>query len=139
MLTNEFHGRGRIGNDELIKRNTGKDGKEGTDVCNFAVAIKRNGDTDKADWIDCTLYGKRVSALVKYAKRGTLIDFKGRIETKQNEYKGMKIKNTVVIIDEFELLGAFDYKSAKAGKKKTLKKKILLIQKCQSMMKRMTK
>lgn len=115
-LDNEFRGKGRITNDVLEVRKT----STGTDVVNFCVAINRRGENAGVDFIDCCLFGKRVEALLKYAKKGTRIEFSGRLETRVNEYNGVNIKSFVVNINEFELLGNFDYKGAIEEEKENL-------------------
>lgn len=108
MLKNSVSGYGRITN-ELVLRKT----KNNTEVVNFTVAINRGGENDVTDFIDCCLFGKRAEALIKNADKGSIILFNGKLQTSTNEYKGMKLKSTHVVVDEFQLFSGF-------GKKKEI-------------------
>ena len=106
MLNNEVRIFGVICDKEFIIRKTG----EGIEVINFCVAVGRAKDSDNADFIDCTLFGTRVQAFINYASKGTLIQLSGRLQTRMDEYKEIKIKKTTVNVDEFQFVGKFDYK-----------------------------
>ena len=106
MLSNEVRITGVICDKDFTIRKTG----EGTEVINFCVAVGRTKDSDNADFIDCTLFGTRVQAFINYASKGTLIQLSGRLQTRIDEYKEIKIKKTIVNVDEFQFVGKFDYK-----------------------------
>ena len=106
MLNNEVRIFGVICDKEFTIRKTG----EGIEVINFCVAVGRAKDSDKTDFVDCTLFGTRVQAFINYASKGTLIQLSGRLQTRIDEYKEIKIKKTIVNVDEFQFVGKFDYK-----------------------------
>lgn len=108
MLKNEFNGYGYIVNNELELRMTGK----GTNVVNFTIAINRGGENDVADFIDCCIFGNRAEALVRNAKKGSIILVNGKLQTNSNEYNGLKIKSYVVVVDEFQLFSGFGSKKS---------------------------
>ena len=82
---NKWIGMGRITKD--IELQTGKTGAE---YCKFTVAVNRkkdkNGET-KADFIDCTAFGKTAAFVEKYFKKGDGIIVDGRLESDTYEAK----------------------------------------------------
>ena len=98
---NKWIGAGRITKD--IELQTGKSGSE---YCKFSVAVNRrkdkNGET-KADFIDCTAFGKTAAFVAKYFKKGDGIVVEGALESDTYEAKdGTKRTKWSIRIEEVE-------------------------------------
>ena len=98
---NKWIGMGRITKD--IELQTGKTGAE---YCKFSVAVNRkkdkNGET-KADFVDCTAWGKTAAFVQKYFKKGDGIVVEGRLESDTYEAKdGTKRTKWGVSVDNIE-------------------------------------
>ena len=82
---NKWIGMGRITKDIDLQTT-----KTGTEYAKFTVAINRkkdkNGET-KADFIDCTAFGKTAAFVQKYFKKGDGIIVDGRLESENYEAK----------------------------------------------------
>lgn len=63
----------------------------GTMVANFCLAVDRDyvkqGEDRKADFINCTAWGKTAEFVGKYFQKGTQMLLKGRIATEQYQDK----------------------------------------------------
>lgn len=82
---NKWIGAGRITKD--IELQTGKSGSE---YARFTVAVNRRKDKDgnqKADFIDCTAFGKTAAFVAKYFKKGDGIVVEGALESDTYEAK----------------------------------------------------
>ena len=81
---NKWIGMGRITKDIDLQTT-----KTGTEYCKFTVAVNRkkdkNGET-KADFVDCTAWGKTAAFVQKYFKKGDGIVVEGRFES--DKYTG---------------------------------------------------
>lgn len=98
---NKWIGAGRITKD--IELQTGKSGSE---YARFTVAVNRrkdkNGET-KADFIDCTAFGKTAAFVAKYFKKGDGIVVEGALESDTYEAKdGTKRTKWSIHIEEVE-------------------------------------
>ena len=98
---NKWIGAGRITKD--IELQTGKSGSE---YCKFSVAVNRrkykNGET-KADFIDCTAFGKTAAFVAKYFKKGDGIVVDGALESDTYEAKdGTKRTKWSIRVEEVE-------------------------------------
>ena len=98
---NKWLGAGRITKD--IELQTGKSGSE---YCKFTVAVNRrkdkNGET-KADFIDCTAFGKTAAFVAKYFKKGDGIAVEGALESDTYEAKdGTKRTKWSIRVEEVE-------------------------------------
>ena len=98
---NKWIGAGRITKD--IELQTGKSGSE---YCKFSVAVNRrkdkNGET-RADFIDCTAFGKTAAFVAKYFKKGDGIVVEGALESDTYEAKdGTKRTKWSIRIEEVE-------------------------------------
>jgi len=84
---------GRITRDLQLK-NLGN-----TEVCNFALAVKRGGKNDETDFFECTGWGKTAELITTYCKKGERIAVEGSLRT--NSYvnaESVKIVKTYVNI-----------------------------------------
>lgn len=50
-----------------------------TEFAKFTVAVNRSY-TDKCDFINCVVFGKRANAIVNYTKKGDMLGVEGRLE-----------------------------------------------------------
>ena len=98
---NKWIGAGRITKD--IELQTGKSGSE---YARFTVAVNRRKDKDgnqKADFIDCTAFGKTAAFVEKYFKKGDGIVVEGALESDTYEAKdGTKRTKWSIRVEEGE-------------------------------------
>lgn len=85
----------------------------GLSVANFSVAVNErvkntsSGEwEDRANFIDCTMFGKRAEALAQYLTKGTKVTVEGRLRWSQWEDKngGGKRSKIEIVVDELELM-----------------------------------
>lgn len=83
----------------------------GLSVANFAVAVNervKNNSTgeweDRANYIDCTMFGRRAEALAQYMTKGTKVTIEGKLRWSQWEKNGEKRSKVEVVVDEVELM-----------------------------------
>ena len=98
---NKWIGAGRITKD--IELQTGKSGSE---YARFTVAVNRRKDKKgetKADFIDCTAFGKTAAFVAKYFKKGDGIVVEGALESDTYEAKdGTKRTKWSIRVEEVE-------------------------------------
>ena len=98
---NKWIGTGRITKD--IELQTGKSGSE---YAKFTVAVNRRKDKNgnqKADFIDCTAFGKTAAFVAKYFKKGDGIVVEGHFESDTYDAKdGTKRTKWGVTVDNIE-------------------------------------
>ena len=72
----------------------------------FSLAVDRKvkkGEEKKADYINCTAFGKQAEFIEKYFHKGDGMNLEGRIQTGSYTNKdGQKVYTTDVIIDSVE-------------------------------------
>lgn len=74
-------------------------------VCEFSIAVNRIG-TDKADFINCQVWGTQAENLTKYQDKGSLIGIVGSLRVDQYKDKdGNKRYKTYVLANNVEYLG----------------------------------
>ena len=76
---------GRLGRDPELKQTA-----DGKDWCSFSVAVNRyakKGEEAKADWFNCTAYGKTAVFLHQYFHKGDGILLEGRMESSKKDDK----------------------------------------------------
>ena len=93
----------------------------GLSVANFAVAVNervKNNSTgeweDRANYIDCTMFGRRAEALAQYMTKGTKVTIEGKLRWSQWEKNGEKRSKVEVVVDEVELMARGDKRAAEA-------------------------
>jgi single-strand DNA-binding protein len=74
-------------------------------VCEFSIAVqrdfKRDGEPD-ADFLNCTVFGKRAETLSQYFSKGMKIEVVGRIQTGSYTNKdGVKVYTTDIMVENF--------------------------------------
>ena len=80
----------------------------GTEVCNFTIAVRRNfqnsnGDYE-SDFINCVSYKKTAEIISRYTKKGDKLAVEGRINTRNYEKDGHKIYITEIIVENIQFL-----------------------------------
>ena len=93
----------------------------GLPVANFAVAVNervKNNSTgeweDRANYIDCTMFGRRAEALAQYMTKGTKVTIEGKLRWSQWEKNGEKRSKVEVVVDEVELMARGDKRANEA-------------------------
>ena len=93
----------------------------GLSVANFAVAVnervKNNSPgewEDRANYIDCTMFGRRAEALAQYMTKGTKVTIEGKLRWSQWEKNGEKRSKVEVVVDEVELMARGEKRSNEA-------------------------
>lgn len=83
----------------------------GTAVLSFGIAVNermKNSQTgeweDRANFIDCTMWGKRAEAVSKYLAKGSKVCVEGKLRQSTWEKEGQKRSKVEVIVDELELM-----------------------------------
>ena len=81
----------------------------GTSVLQFSVAVndrvKENGEwTDRANYIDCTMFGTRADSLSKLLHKGSKVDVQGKLHWSSWEKDGQKRSKVEIWPDTVELL-----------------------------------
>lgn len=91
----------------------------GLSVANFAVAVNervKNNATgeweDRANYIDCTMFGRRAEALAQYMTKGTKVTIEGKLRWSQWEKNGEKRSKVEVVVDEVELMARGEKRAA---------------------------
>ena len=85
----------------------------GMPVLGFGIAVNdrhKNSQTgeweDYANFVDCTMFGKRAEAIAQYLSKGNKIALEGRFHWSQWERDGQKRSKIEVIVDEIEFMSA---------------------------------
>lgn len=93
----------------------------GLSVANFAVAVNervKNNSTgeweDRANYIDCTMFGLRAEALAQYMTKGTKVTIEGKLRWSQWEKNGEKRSKVEVVVDEVELMARGEKRAPEA-------------------------
>lgn len=93
----------------------------GLSVANFAVAVNervKNNSTgeweDRANYIDCTMFGRRAEALAQYMTKGTKVTIEGKLRWSQWEKNGEKRSKVEVVVDEVELMARGEKRAPEA-------------------------
>ena len=83
----------------------------GTSVLSFGVAVnerRKNGQTgeweDYANFVDCTMWGKRAQAIAQYLTKGVKVAIEGKLRYSSWERDGQKRSKLDVIVDEIEFM-----------------------------------
>ena len=109
MSINRVNISGNLTRDSDLRQTNGN----GTPVLNFSVAVndrRKNQQTDEwedyANFVDCSLFGRRAEALAQYLKKGTkvAIDGKLRYSTWQDKNTGETRHSLGVLVDEIEFM-----------------------------------
>lgn len=76
------------------------------EVAGFTVAVNRRFDKDKADFINCTAWGKTADVISKFFSKGKMITVHGelRIDAYDKE-DGTRAYKTYINVDNFSFCG----------------------------------
>lgn len=89
--------------------------QSGGSVCKFSVAVNerrrnQNGEwEDRANFIDCAMFGKRAEAVSRYLQKGTKVCAAGKLS--QNSWTdngGNKRSSISVVVSEIEFMSRQD-------------------------------
>lgn len=91
----------------------------GLAVANFSVAVNERVKStatgeweDRANYIDCTMFGRRAEALAQYMTKGTKVTIEGKLRWSQWEKNGEKRSKVEVVVDEVELMARGEKRAA---------------------------
>ena len=95
-----------MNNVQLLGRTTNaielKTTQSGKTVANFTLAVNRNYDREKTDFINCIVWNKTAEIMASYVAKGQLIAIDGEIQTRAFEDKnGNKRTATEVVVSNF--------------------------------------
>ena len=87
----------------------------GMAILDFGLAVnerRKNQQTgeweDFANFIDCTMFGKRAEAVANYIKKGSKVGVDGKLRYSSWERDGQKRSKLSVIVDELEFMSSRD-------------------------------
>lgn len=81
--------------------------QSGKKVLTFGIANnQRFGDTEKTNFVDCSLWGDRAEKLAPYIKKGTGLFLQGSLDYREWERDGQKRSKIEVIVDELEFMSS---------------------------------
>lgn len=93
----------------------------GLAVANFSVAVNERVKStatgeweDRANYIDCTMFGRRAEALAQYMTKGTKVTIEGKLRWSQWEKNGEKRSKVEVVVDEVELMARGEKRASEA-------------------------
>lgn len=102
-------------NGRLTKAPELKQTQNGKSVCGFTIAVDRNRDREKTDFIPIVAWGKTAEFVNQWFGKGDLITIVGRIEVRSYEDKdGNKRTATEIIAEEVLFGGSKNTTSASA-------------------------
>ena len=90
----------------------------GTSVLDFGVAVNerrknQSGEwEDRANFVDCTMFGKRAEAVEKFLSKGQKVAIEGKLRYSSWEKDGQKRSKLSVIVDEIEFMSRRDGQQA---------------------------
>lgn len=95
---------GRLTRDAVVRYSQGNDP---TAVARFTLAVdrkvKRDQNTQSADFISCVAFGKQGEFMEKFGKQGVKFEISGRIQTgSYTNRDGAKVYTTEVICEDIE-------------------------------------
>ena len=92
-------------NGRLTKAPELKQTQNGKSVCSFTIAVDRNRDREKTDFIPIVAWGKTAEFVNQWFGKGDLITIVGRIEVRNYEDKNGNKRTATEIIAEEVLFG----------------------------------
>lgn len=101
----------------LTRDAEGRTAQSGMAILNFGVAVndrRKNTQTgeweDYANFVDCTMFGRRAEALEQYLTKGTKVAVEGKLHYSSWEDKntGAKRSKVEVWVDEIEFMSSRD-------------------------------
>ena len=92
-------------NGRLTKAPELKQTQNGKSVCGFTIAVDRNRDREKTDFIPIVAWGKTAEFVNQWFGKGDLITIVGRIEVRNYDDKNGNKRTATEIIAEEVLFG----------------------------------
>lgn len=92
-------------NGRLTKAPELKQTNNGKSVCGFTIAVDRNRDREKTDFIPIVAWGKTAEFVNQWFGKGDLITIVGRIEVRNYEDKNGNKRTATEVIAEEVLFG----------------------------------
>lgn len=86
---------GRICNDIELKQTQG-----GVSVCSFDIAVKRPRVKDTTDFLPVVCWRQNAEYLSRYAKKGSLIEVAGTLQSRKYQDKDGKNRTVIEIVAE---------------------------------------
>lgn len=81
----------------------------GTSILSLGVAVNdRRKDRDTGEWVDhanfvdCTMFGKRADSVSRYLRKGTHVTIEGKLRYESWEKDGVKRSKLSVLVDNIE-------------------------------------
>ena len=104
MLRNYAQFIGRLTRDIEIRTT-----QSGKPVANFTVAVNRQynkgHDHPESDFFPCVAWSSTAEFVSKYFHKGDWIGVSGRLQNRDWEKDGVKMRSTELIVDEVEFIG----------------------------------
>ena len=92
-------------NGRLTKAPELKQTNSGKSVCGFTIAVDRNRDREKTDFVPIVAWGKTAEFINQWFGKGDLITIVGRIEVRNYEDKNGNKRTATEVIAEEALFG----------------------------------
>ena len=109
-------------NGRLTKATELKQTQNGKSVCGFTIAVDRNRDREKTDFIPIVAWGKTAEFVNQWFGKGDLITIVGRIEVRNYDDKNGNKRTATEIIAEEVLFGGS--KSTDKGSENSVQRNI---------------
>lgn len=91
--------------------------QSGKSVTAFSIAVSRQYDKEKTDFIECVAWNKTAEFIERYFSKGDMIAVTGRIETDTYKDKdGNNRKSFKIIVNEVSFCGGKSENSANTAK-----------------------
>ena len=90
---------GRLTRDPELKYS-----QTGKAFCGFSLAVQRDYDRDKADFINCVAFDKRAETICEYLRKGRRLALQGRLSVRSYDKDGENRWVTEVIVDKFDFI-----------------------------------
>ena len=95
----------------------------GTSILSFGVAVndrRRNAQSgeweDYANFVDCTMFGKRAESVGQYLVKGTKVAIEGRLrQSRWQDQNGQNRSRLEVVVDEFEFMSSRNQSQGQGG------------------------
>lgn len=102
---------GNIGHDPELRHTA-----SGSAVLGFSVAVnervkdRETGEwSDKANWVDCVMFGNRAQSLAPYLCKGSKVAIEGKLRWSQWQAQdGSKRSKVEIVVDEIEFMSTRD-------------------------------
>lgn len=105
---------GNLTRDPELRQTSG-----GMSVLGFGIAVNdRHKNSQTGEWedypnfLDCTLFGARADALVKYLTKGTKVAIEGKLRYSTWEREGQRRSKIEIIVDNIEFMSPKNFSSA---------------------------